>query len=200
MMPALDRSLDEEQQNLARWGQESIKEGNLKHIIDSGIKGEISQKCLKKFVQVVEICLRGNPKQRPTMAEVVVTLESVMTIQEKINRSLQDAGKTIFGRMLEVYLHNNVKHHPNMAEVAVNLDFVQTLEAKINSTTDKFHVPSNTENSGVKMGINNDVTEADESKDFVSPWGENFGVSFYKQEWIEQHQHGVYITLRTLRD
>lgn len=56
-----------------------------------------------------------------------------------------------FVLIAEVYLHNNVKHHPNMAEVAVNLDFVQTLEAKINSTADKFHVPSNTENSGISF-------------------------------------------------
>lgn len=123
MMPALDRSLDEEQQNLARWGQESIKEGNLKHIIDSGIKGEISQKCLKKFVQVVEIRLRGNPKQRPTMAEVVVTLESVMTIQEKINRSLQDAGKTIFGRMLGMFIFSSNANNPGISIKL--LDFIK---------------------------------------------------------------------------
>ncbi|CAI9291330.1 unnamed protein product [Lactuca saligna] len=194
--PALDRSLDEEQQNLARWGQECIKEGNLKRIIDSGIKGEISQKCLKKFVQVVEICLHSNPKRRPTMAEVVVTLESVMTMQEKINRSLQDAGKTIFGRMLDMFIFSSNGDNPE--KINSSLQTVGT--TNFATMVDKLHVPSNKENSGVQMGINNDVTEADESKDSVSPSGENSGVSFYKEEWIEQYQPGVHIILGTLHD
>ncbi|KAL4565666.1 hypothetical protein LXL04_029769 [Taraxacum kok-saghyz] len=152
--PALDWSLAEEQQNLARWATESIKEGNLKHIIDPGIRGEISPKCLKKFVGVAERCLHNNPKQRPTMAEVVVSLESALTIQEKTNKSLQDAGKTIFGKMLDMFifpsngdnpekcLHNQ---HPNMDEVTVNVGSVLSLRSM------QIQVP---------MGINNHVTDA----------------------------------------
>ncbi|MFS7965888.1 putative protein kinase RLK-Pelle-CrRLK1L-1 family [Helianthus anomalus] len=34
---------------IAAWAQESIKEGRLKDIVDSDIKGEISSKCLKQF-------------------------------------------------------------------------------------------------------------------------------------------------------
>ncbi|KAM0066105.1 putative protein kinase RLK-Pelle-CrRLK1L-1 family [Helianthus debilis subsp. tardiflorus] len=61
-----DRSLDE---GLVTWVQDSIKEGNLKHIIDSDIRNEISPKCLKEFVRIAERCLHNSPKQRPTMAE-----------------------------------------------------------------------------------------------------------------------------------
>ncbi|KAL7592587.1 hypothetical protein Lser_V15G33722 [Lactuca serriola] len=98
---AVDRSLDEEQWGLVTWAQDSIKEGNLKNIIDYDIRGQISTKCLKEFVQIVERCLLNNPKHRPTMAEVVVNLDSILTLQEKSNSSLQAAGKTIFGRMLD---------------------------------------------------------------------------------------------------
>ncbi|XP_024960494.1 receptor-like protein kinase FERONIA [Cynara cardunculus var. scolymus] len=100
---AVDTTLDEEQWlNLARWAQESIKEGNLKHIIDSDIRDQISPKCLKEFVRIAEKCLHNNPKQRSTMAEVVVSLESVLTSQEKFNNSMQTPRKTIFGRMVNM--------------------------------------------------------------------------------------------------
>ncbi|XP_023737117.1 receptor-like protein kinase FERONIA [Lactuca sativa] len=100
---AVDRSLDEEQWGLVAWAQSSIKEGNLKSIIDCDIRGEISTKCLKEFVRIVERCLLSNPKQRPTMAEVVVSLDSLMTLQEKTNTSLQAANKTIFGKVLDMF-------------------------------------------------------------------------------------------------
>ncbi|XP_042752504.1 putative receptor-like protein kinase At5g39000 isoform X2 [Lactuca sativa] len=95
---AVDNSLDV---GLATWAQDSIKEGNLKHIIDSSIRCQISSKCLKEFVRIVERCLLSNPKRRPTMAEVVVGLESVLNLQEKRNSLLQPAGRTIFGRMVD---------------------------------------------------------------------------------------------------
>nr|KAJ0187433.1 hypothetical protein LSAT_V11C900491650 [Lactuca sativa] len=102
---AVDRRLDEEQWGLVTWAQESIKEGNLNNIIDSGIKAQISSKCLKEFVRIVERCLLNNPKQRPTMAEVVVTLDSIQNLQQKIDSSSQTS-KTIFGRMLDVFPFN----------------------------------------------------------------------------------------------
>ncbi|KVI01547.1 Protein kinase, ATP binding site-containing protein [Cynara cardunculus var. scolymus] len=101
---AVDATLDEEQWNLARWAQESIKEGKLKHIIDSGIKDQISPKCLREFVRIVESCLHNNPKQRSTMAGVVASLESVLALQEKFNNSLQPvANRTIFGWMVDMF-------------------------------------------------------------------------------------------------
>ncbi|CAH1449619.1 unnamed protein product [Lactuca virosa] len=99
--PALDLSLDEEQHNLARWAQESIKEGNLKHIIDSGIRDQISPKSLKEFVRIAGRCLHNKQKERPTMAEVLFSLESLMTIQQKMNSPLQPSHRTILGRMVD---------------------------------------------------------------------------------------------------
>ncbi|XP_076921698.1 putative serine/threonine-protein kinase PBL22 isoform X2 [Bidens hawaiensis] len=97
---AVDRNLDEEQWGLVTWAQDSIKEGNLKRIIDSDIRSEISPKCLKEFVRIAERCLHNSPKQRPTMAEVVVNLEYALALQEKFNNSLQPA--SIFGRMVNL--------------------------------------------------------------------------------------------------
>ncbi|PWA75817.1 RNA-directed DNA polymerase, eukaryota, Nucleotide-binding alpha-beta plait domain protein [Artemisia annua] len=98
---AVDRTLDEDQWGLVTWVQDAIKEGNLKCIIDSDISNQISSKCLKEFVQIAEGCLHSHPKHRPTMAEVVVSLNFVLTLQEKTNSSLQPAGRTMLRRMVE---------------------------------------------------------------------------------------------------
>ncbi|KAL4560644.1 hypothetical protein LXL04_032797 [Taraxacum kok-saghyz] len=100
---ALDASRDEEQHSLARWVQDSIKDGTLKHIIDSDIRDQISPKCLKGFAHVAYRCLHSHPKQRPTMAEVVVSLESVLALQEKNDISLQSGTRTILGRMANMF-------------------------------------------------------------------------------------------------
>ncbi|XP_076888356.1 uncharacterized protein LOC143538756 [Bidens hawaiensis] len=86
---AVDRRIDEDNWGLAIWAQESIKEGRLKEIVDSDIRGVVSPKCLKKFAEVAKRCLDKNPKQRPTMAALVVGLESILAFQEKANRKLQ---------------------------------------------------------------------------------------------------------------
>ncbi|KAJ9551108.1 LOW QUALITY PROTEIN: hypothetical protein OSB04_015153 [Centaurea solstitialis] len=101
---AIDRNLDEKdgQWGLARWAQEHIKKGKLVHITDSNIRAQISPKCLKEFVRIIKGCLHKDMKQRFTMAEVVVGLESVLTLQENTNNSLQPAHETIFSRMVDI--------------------------------------------------------------------------------------------------
>nr|XP_043628455.1 probable serine/threonine-protein kinase PBL22 isoform X2 [Erigeron canadensis] len=79
---------------LATWIQDSIKEGNLKQIVYSGIRSEISPKCLKGFARIAQRCLNYHPNQRPTMTEVVFSLESLLAqsvsfSQQKTNNWLQ---------------------------------------------------------------------------------------------------------------
>ncbi|KAL1832484.1 hypothetical protein ACET3Z_002135 [Daucus carota] len=81
--PAVDRSLDEEQIGLAGWVQHCFKEGHLDQIIDPNVKASISSDSLNAYVDVAIKCLDIRPKLRPTMAEIVVGLESALTLQEK---------------------------------------------------------------------------------------------------------------------
>ncbi|KAD2393982.1 hypothetical protein E3N88_40959 [Mikania micrantha] len=84
-MLVVDRSIDEEQWALAIWAQDSIKKGRLKQIVDTNIRGSVSPKCLKLLAQLAKGCLHKHLKQRPTTAEVVVCLESILALQEKAN-------------------------------------------------------------------------------------------------------------------
>ncbi|GKC24571.1 kinase RLK-Pelle-CrRLK1L-1 family protein, partial [Tanacetum coccineum] len=103
---AVDPSLDEDQWSLAAWAQDQIKEGKLlypclrfhsscsdanlvvpllaifQQIIDPRLMVQPSKKCLKEFTSVACRCLHEQPKQRPTMAEVVVKLDSIL-LQER---------------------------------------------------------------------------------------------------------------------
>ncbi|WOG83322.1 hypothetical protein DCAR_0102497 [Daucus carota subsp. sativus] len=81
--PAVDTGLDEEQIGLAGWAQHCFKEGLLEQIIDPSIKADISSDSQTTFVDIAIKCLHNQPKLRPTMAEVVVGLESALALQEK---------------------------------------------------------------------------------------------------------------------
>ncbi|KAI3525859.1 hypothetical protein L1887_04988 [Cichorium endivia] len=106
---AVDSSLDEEHWGLVNWAQESIKEGRLKQIVDDNIREKILPKCLKEFAELADRCLHSNPKQRPTMAEVVVCLQSVLALQEKASYTLHPAGMRIFGKKLPLFSSNGNK-------------------------------------------------------------------------------------------
>ncbi|KAJ0725919.1 putative non-specific serine/threonine protein kinase [Helianthus annuus] len=82
---------------LATWAQDSIKEGRLKQIVDSDLRGRISFTWVKEFAQLASRCLHSNPKKRPTMSEVVVGLESILALHEKTNNTLD---RKIFGLRL----------------------------------------------------------------------------------------------------
>ncbi|XP_023743326.1 uncharacterized protein LOC111891500 [Lactuca sativa] len=87
---AVDTSFDEEQWGLAAWAQHLIKEGKIDQIIDPRLVGKPSRKCLKEFASVAGRCLHTQPKHRPTMAEVVVRLESILSQEREIANSVVD--------------------------------------------------------------------------------------------------------------
>ncbi|XP_071716043.1 receptor like protein kinase S.2-like isoform X2 [Rutidosis leptorrhynchoides] len=100
---AVDGSLDEDQWGLASWAKESIKEGRLKQIVDPNISEKISPRCLKEFAQLAVDCSHSYPKHRPTMAQVIVTLEGILALQEKEDDRLQARGMTIFGKKMSTF-------------------------------------------------------------------------------------------------
>ncbi|XAR58168.1 Non-specific serine/threonine protein kinase [Bertholletia excelsa] len=60
-----------------------INEGKLDSIIDPSLRGQVSDDCLKCFVQVAIKSLNHNPKERPTMSQVVWNLELALMCQQQ---------------------------------------------------------------------------------------------------------------------
>ncbi|KAD3337370.1 hypothetical protein E3N88_32890 [Mikania micrantha] len=92
---ALDPTFDEDRPSLAVWAQDHFKERRLNDIIDHRLMGQISKKCLKEFSSIAVQCLHNQPKQRPTMAEVVFKLESLLSIEKEHVGSHVDDGRFI---------------------------------------------------------------------------------------------------------
>ncbi|KAM3252967.1 receptor-like protein kinase FERONIA [Capsicum annuum] len=80
--PAISPNLSSEQVNLAEWACRSCTKGNLERIIDPNLEGQISPECLSKYVELAYHCLRDQGIQRPTMGDIVKTLEFALQLQE----------------------------------------------------------------------------------------------------------------------
>ncbi|XP_042011934.1 LOW QUALITY PROTEIN: serine/threonine-protein kinase TAO1-B-like [Salvia splendens] len=80
--PAVDKRLVENELCMSMWAQEMIRNGKAGQIVASNLKGDITQDCLKTFVEVVKRCLHPEPKKRLTMTRVVAKLELALEQQE----------------------------------------------------------------------------------------------------------------------
>ncbi|XP_071737046.1 probable serine/threonine-protein kinase PBL11 [Rutidosis leptorrhynchoides] len=87
---AVDPSIDEEQWSLAVWAEDQIKDGKLNKIIDPRLIGQISKKSLKEFASIAGQCLHNHPNQRPTMAEIVFKLDSILLHERNTTNSVGD--------------------------------------------------------------------------------------------------------------
>ncbi|KAH7866998.1 hypothetical protein Vadar_027663 [Vaccinium darrowii] len=81
--PAVDLSVEEEQRSLAMWAQQCIKEEKHDQLIDPSLRDHISPQCLKVFTEVANKCLHKHPSGRPTMTDVVASLECMLASLEQ---------------------------------------------------------------------------------------------------------------------
>ncbi|KAF7150229.1 hypothetical protein RHSIM_Rhsim02G0065500 [Rhododendron simsii] len=97
--PAVDRKLCEEQMSLAHWAQQCIKEGKLARVIDPSLSGQIAPRCLKYFVALANNCLQQSSKPRPTMAEVLSSLQLALISQQR-----RRTERKTFQRVMDLWL------------------------------------------------------------------------------------------------
>ncbi|MFS7966544.1 putative protein kinase RLK-Pelle-CrRLK1L-1 family [Helianthus anomalus] len=96
---ALDPDEEEDQCSLVRWAQKCVKEKKLDQMVDPSIKEAISTKCLRRFAQMAARCVDDVPEKRPTMDELVTSLQDILVTQEKSNCSLESSSiMGFFGR------------------------------------------------------------------------------------------------------
>ncbi|KAK4487795.1 hypothetical protein RD792_005518 [Penstemon davidsonii] len=83
--PAMDPRARGDECCLTKWARNRINMGEVDQIVDSSLIGEISPDSLKVFIGIAERCLHDEPKERPTMAEIVVQLAFSLGHQESSN-------------------------------------------------------------------------------------------------------------------
>ncbi|MFS7966555.1 putative protein kinase RLK-Pelle-CrRLK1L-1 family [Helianthus anomalus] len=107
---AVDPDKEEEDQcSLVRWAKKCVKERKLNQMVDPTIKGTISTKCLTRFVQMAARCVHSVPKERPTMGELVTSLQVLLKLQEKFERSSQSSIKMCFPWKIHKYFVPSAK-------------------------------------------------------------------------------------------
>ncbi|KAM7510167.1 hypothetical protein LguiB_009042 [Lonicera macranthoides] len=80
--PAIIEDIPEEPVNLADWARCCYKKGALDEIIDLHVRDEITPECLKKFANVAYSCIEEQGINRPSMNDVVWSLELALQLQE----------------------------------------------------------------------------------------------------------------------
>lgn len=80
--PALDNTLPQREANLADWAIRQINSGDVDSIIDPFLVGTINPNSLRKFVEMVERCLKETGDERPSMLDVLWDLEYALKLQK----------------------------------------------------------------------------------------------------------------------
>ncbi|CAI9110497.1 OLC1v1010542C1 [Oldenlandia corymbosa var. corymbosa] len=92
---ALDTKRPTGQHNLVDYAKPLIShKRKLKSIMDSRIEGQYPSKAAQQAAQLTLRCLEAEPKKRPSMSEVVETLEQIIVISHKEKPKESKSGST----------------------------------------------------------------------------------------------------------
>ncbi|KAL5999772.1 hypothetical protein ACLOJK_038057 [Asimina triloba] len=80
--PAINPALPREQVNIAEWAMQWQRRGRLEQIIDPHLVGSVSLESLRKFGETAEKCLEEQGSERPSMGDVLWSLEYALHLQE----------------------------------------------------------------------------------------------------------------------
>ncbi|KAA8547901.1 hypothetical protein F0562_004330 [Nyssa sinensis] len=87
---ALDYKLGVNKASLTHWVKICIRKRTLDQIIDPFLLGRIAPECLRKFVEIAQNCLLDQGIERPSMGDVVGSLEFALQLQEAAEAAKQD--------------------------------------------------------------------------------------------------------------
>ncbi|KAI6670402.1 hypothetical protein NL676_005287 [Syzygium grande] len=88
--PAVNRTAQKKQISLAAWAQSCCKSGDIEKIVDPHLKGAIAPECLNKFCEIAMSCLQEEGAKRPSMNDVVWSLEFALQLQMSAEQGVID--------------------------------------------------------------------------------------------------------------
>ncbi|KAJ9551375.1 hypothetical protein OSB04_015420 [Centaurea solstitialis] len=112
-----------DQCGLAKWARKCVKDRKFDKLVESKIMGTIRPRCLRGFAEIADRCLHGVPKERPSMMEVVASLDVLLRLQEEYNGSAKSSGKNGFVRKIQEYFVPTTKQNFGMHVLFFNLVF-----------------------------------------------------------------------------
>ncbi|KAI6670383.1 hypothetical protein NL676_005268 [Syzygium grande] len=88
--PAVNRTAQKNQSSLAAWAQSCCNSGDIEKIVDPHLKGAIAPECLNKVCEIAMSCLQDEGAKRPSMNEVVWSLEFALQLQMSAEQEVID--------------------------------------------------------------------------------------------------------------
>ncbi|XP_073293267.1 receptor-like protein kinase FERONIA isoform X2 [Primulina huaijiensis] len=164
--PAFDPRVARDEHVLTEWARDKISKGEVDRIVLASLKEEISPDGLESFLKISTRCLHDEPKKRPTMAQVVLQLESVLeqndstitsaqnelSVAEDMGPSRNAKNTPVAAVSEQAFTTGRNEQRQNMSKMAVaEPSSVRTTEAhkpSINGRLDKAH--AKTEMPGIQ--------------------------------------------------
>ncbi|WJX28694.1 hypothetical protein P8452_17379 [Trifolium repens] len=75
---------ENEKVGLVEWAMHCYQSGTIDSLVDSSLERKISLECLKDFVEIGIQCLANKSAERPTMGEVLSSLEKILSLQKSL--------------------------------------------------------------------------------------------------------------------
>ncbi|KAJ4973159.1 hypothetical protein NE237_006333 [Protea cynaroides] len=88
--PVLDKNRVKEEVNLAEWARLCHQRKTLHLIIDPYLKGTIAPESLERFAEIADNCLVDQGIERPSMGDVVWSLEFALQLQETAEKKAKE--------------------------------------------------------------------------------------------------------------
>ncbi|EEF52868.1 probable serine/threonine-protein kinase PIX13 [Ricinus communis] len=109
---ALDNNRPNSEQNLIEWATPSLSEKRkLTKIMDPRLEGQYPIKGAMQAAELILQCLESDPKSRPSMEEILDTLEKINCMKEKPKESKSKAQKQADKRQQRQSAHQNRNSH-----------------------------------------------------------------------------------------
>ncbi|KAJ0702163.1 putative protein kinase RLK-Pelle-CrRLK1L-1 family [Helianthus annuus] len=174
---AVDKSKGDEECSLVRWAQKYVKERKFSQMVDPNITGTIFRKCIRQFAQIADRCVNSKPKQRPTMREVVGSLQAILELQLKSDNSAKSLGKPGFSWMTHKYLHSLTNQNSDQSGTSspANPGKYMT-QVKVFTYDELNHATQNFQDKCMDKGIEREVYKGWINKLTYSPCEWNSGL------------------------
>ncbi|KAH6767291.1 Protein kinase superfamily protein [Perilla frutescens var. hirtella] len=110
---ALDTNRPPKQHNLVDWIKPSLQERRkLKSVMDTHLEGRYPSRSALQIAQVALNCLENEPKNRPSMQEIVETLEAIDTANERPREPRVHSSYQAPDRRVQQHLQYRSPLHP----------------------------------------------------------------------------------------
>ncbi|XP_062117767.1 receptor-like protein kinase FERONIA [Humulus lupulus] len=127
------RTAEKGQVSLAEWVQSCYQKGTLREIIDPYLTSNIVPECLKKYGELAVQCMLDNGTERPSMKDIVWSLEFAMQLQQNAEGN-GAIGENIVKTMAEEEV-TLLKNYSNDSDGSSICSWAYTTESKCSAMT-----------------------------------------------------------------